>query len=125
MEVQAMPQTPPQARLQATLPATSEAMPEVSANAKAAKPSPTATEKVALRMSIKNVEFTKLDKASKESLVAECTQTIAEQTNVPKSSVSVTLSPGSVVIDAQILVPEGQSVSSVQTASQKGNISGK
>jgi len=89
------------------------------------KLSPTSSEVVTLRMSIKNVEFSKLDEASKESLVTKCKETIAEHAGVPQSAVSVTLSSGSVVIDARIQVPEGQPASSVQTAVQEGDVSGK
>merc|ERR1711904_319035 len=87
--------------------------------------SPTSTEVVSLRMLIKNVEFAKLDEASKESLAMKCKETVAEQAGVSKSAVSVTLSAGSVVVDAEIQVPDGQSASSVQTAVKAADVSNK
>lgn len=81
------------------------------------------TEVVTLSMTMKNVEFSKLDAPAKEALATKCEEVIAEEAGVPKSAVKVTLSSGSVIITAEIQLPEGQQVSSIQAAVQEGDVS--
>jgi hypothetical protein len=85
---------------------------------------PTDTETLVFKMTMKNVEFTKLNEASKEALTVKCRDMIAEQAGVSKSAVSVTLSQGSVIITAEIKAPKG-SASFVQTDMQKAELSSK
>merc|ERR1712193_557521 len=85
---------------------------------------PTDTETLVFKMTMKNVEFTKLNEASKEALTVKCRDMIAEQAGVSKSAVSVTMSQGSVIITAEIKAPKG-SASFVQTDMQKAELSSK
>jgi uncharacterized protein (DUF2237 family)/glutaredoxin len=80
------------------------------------------TEKVTLSMTMKNVKFDKLDTPAKEALATACEEVIAEKAGVPKSAVTVTLAAGSVIIKAEIQLPEGQAAD-VQSAVQQGDLS--
>jgi hypothetical protein len=101
---------------------TADAATEVQATEKPATAS-SGTEVVTLSMTMRNVEFTKLDAPAKEALATKCEEVIAEQAGVSKSAVRVTLSSGSVIITAEIQLPEGQPASSIQAAVQEGDMS--
>lgn len=75
--------------------------------------------KVTVKFAIEKLDFAMLDHIVKQDLTDGIKKSLATSTGVPEDLISVNLSPGSVVVDAEISTPKGRSAELISSTLSK------